>query len=98
MYFRQISGDGITFGFPFGSTYTLSFSRLLFGSEVLVAYNVSSASRSDRVVVDADLHKPGEKMTYLHPTGKGDVTVDRAANGTTFVRLDLDGHQFAILK
>ncbi len=97
MYFRQISGDGITFGFPFGTTYTLAFSRMLYGSEVLVAYNVSSAPRSDRVVVDADLHQPGDTMTYLYPKGKGDVTVERGSDGTTFVRLDLDGHQFAVL-
>lgn len=98
MYFRPISGDGVTFGLPYGTTYTLAFSRVLYGEEVLVGYNVSPASRSDRVVVDADLHQPGEKMTYLYPKGKGDVTVEKAANGTTFVRLDLDGHQFAVLR
>lgn len=37
MYYRQISGDGEHFGFPDGTTYTLAFSRLLWGSEVLVA-------------------------------------------------------------
>ena len=98
MYFRQISGDGVTFGLPYGTKYTLAFSRLLYGREVLVGYNVSSASRSDRVVVDADLHKPGDKMTYLHPKSKGDVTIEKGANGTTFVRLELDGNQFAILE
>jgi glycosidase len=98
MYFRQISGDGVGFGLPYGTTYTLAFSRLLYGREILVAYNVSSASRNDRVVIDADLHKAGEKMTYLYPKGKGDVTVGQAPDGTTFVRLDLDGYQFAILK
>src|SRR5262249_25008044 len=97
MYFRQISGDEIHFGFPFGSTYTLAFSRLLFGREVLVAYNVSATARTDRVVVDADLHEPGGKMRYLYP-GKGDVTVEKAPSGTVFVKLDLDGHQFAILE
>lgn len=98
MYFRQISGDGMSFGLPYGKTYTLAFSRLLYGREVLVAYNVASVGRNDRVVVDADLHKPGEKMTYLHPPGKGDVAVEKALDGTIFVQLNLDGHQFAILK
>jgi alpha-amylase len=98
MYFRQISGDGVNFGFPFGSTYTLAFSRLLCGSEVLVAYNVSAARRNDAVVVDADLHRAGETMTYLYPEGKGTVTVERAPSGASFVRLDLDGRQFAILE
>jgi hypothetical protein len=32
MYYRQISGDGENFGFPFGSQYTLAFSRLLYGN------------------------------------------------------------------
>jgi glycosidase len=97
MYFRQISGDGVHFGFPFGTTYTLAFSRMLYGSETLVAYNVSAAGRQDRVVVDASLHKDGGKMTYLYPKGKGDVKVEKAPDGTLVVRLDLDGHQFAIL-
>jgi hypothetical protein len=71
---------------------------MLYGSETLVAYNVSSVARKDRVVVDANLHKAGEKMTYLYPADKGDVTVGKAPNGTPFVELDLDGHQFVILE
>ncbi|HEX4592612.1 MAG TPA: alpha-amylase family glycosyl hydrolase [Gemmataceae bacterium] len=98
MYFRQISGNGTDFGLPYGTTYTLAFSRMLYGSETLVAYNVSSEGRNDCVVVDADLHKPGEKMTFLYPAGKGEVTVESVPNGTMFVRLDLDGHEFAILE
>src|SRR5207247_818478 len=49
MYFRQISENGRDFGLPFGHTYTLAFSRLLFGREVLVAYNVSAKGRNDAV-------------------------------------------------
>lgn len=98
MYFRQISGDGLGFGFPFGTTYTLAFSRLLYNREVLVAYNASSLSRNDRVVVDAELHQPGDTMTYLFPITKGTTTVERAPNGTLFIRLDLDGYQFVILE
>jgi len=98
MYFRQISGDGEHFGFSFGSTYTLAFSRLLYGREILVAYNVAANARTDCVVVDAALHKQGDKMTYLHPKNKGTTTVEKAPDGTMFVRLKLDGHQFAILE
>jgi glycosidase len=97
MYYRQISGDGEHFGFPFGSTYTLAFSRLLYTEEVLVAYNVSNATRHDRVVVDAILHPESSKMTFLHG-GTGDVLVQTASDGTRFVNLDLDPHQFVILK
>ena len=98
MYYRQISGNGQQFGFPFGSNYTLAFSRMLMGREVLVAYNVSVASRSDSVVVDGDLHQPGDLLTYLYPKGKGTIVVQQAADGTRFVVLNLDGHQFAILE
>ena len=45
MYFRQISGNGVDFGFPFGTTYTLAFPRILYPEEVLVAYNVSGSAR-----------------------------------------------------
>ncbi|HEX3903708.1 MAG TPA: alpha-amylase family glycosyl hydrolase [Polyangia bacterium] len=97
MYFRQISVDGLAFGPAFGSDYTLAFSRLLYGREVLVAYNVSASARQDRVTIDSSLHRPGDKLTYLYG-GAGSVTVQPVApDGTLFVELDLTGHQFVIL-
>lgn len=98
MYYRQISGDGIHFGFPFGSTYTLAFSRLLYGHEVLVAYNVSGQPRNDCVIVDAILHPPntpGAKMTYLY--GKNGTETVQSAGGVRYVQLSLAPHQFVIL-
>jgi glycosidase len=97
MYFREISGDGEHFGLPFGRTYTLAFSRVLYGSEVLVAYNVSGQKRGDCVVVDASLHPPGSRMSFLY-CGTGTVSVQRAGNGTAFVKLALEPHQFVILR
>lgn len=102
MYYREISGDGVHFGFPFGSSYTLAFSRLLYGQEVLVAYNVSAQARSDRVIVDASLHPAGSTLTFLYggpaqQPGPATVTVEASPSGAHFVRLDLDGHQFVIL-
>ena len=35
---------------PFGSEYTLALSRTLYSVEVLVAYNVSGAARTDSVI------------------------------------------------
>jgi hypothetical protein len=97
MYFRQISGDGVHFGYPYGTAYTLAFSRLLYGHENLVAYNVAASPRSDRVVIDASLHPDGTAMTFLY--GKsGSVPVETAPDGTHFVRLDLSGRQFVILE
>lgn len=97
MYFRQISGDGIHFGLPYGSTYTLAFSRILYCRETLVAYNVSGSARSDCVVVDASLHQAGDTMRFRHG-GVGTVNVQQAPDGTRFVRLNLSAHQFAILQ
>jgi alpha-amylase len=96
MYFRQISGDGQHFGFPFGSTYTLAFSRILYPTEILVAYNVDSNTRHDSVIIDADLHSNGSSMRFLYG-GTGAVPVRTAPNGSRFVQLDLPGHQFVIL-
>jgi glycosidase len=97
MYYRQISGNDTDFGFPFGTAYTLAFSRVLYGSEVLVAYNISETSRNDAVLVDASAHKTGDTMKFLYPA-PGAVTVQEAPNGTRFVKLPLAGHEFVILK
>ena len=96
MYFRQISGDGRHFGFPYGNAYTLAFSRLLYGQEVLVAYNVSGERRQDCVLVDASLHGKGDAMSYLYGD-LGSRTLDQADDGTLYVRLPLEPHQFVIL-
>jgi alpha-amylase len=97
MYFREISGDAITFGLPFGTEYTLAFSRLLYGSEVLVAYNVGPSPRNDHVVIDAALHRDGETMSFLYGD-TGSVPVRTAADGTRHVRLSLAPRQFVILR
>jgi alpha-amylase len=96
MYYRQISGNGEQFGFPFGSKYTLAFSRVLYPKEVLVAYNVSDDTRNDRIIVDATLHPEPSQMRVLHGNS-GTVPVQTAPSGARFVKLDLDPHQFVIL-
>jgi YD repeat-containing protein len=96
MYFRPISGDGGSFGHPYGYHYTLAFSRVLYGHEVLVAYNVSDGPRGDAVVIDADLHADGDTLTFVYG-GQGGVTARTAPDGTRFVQLDLAPHQFVVL-
>jgi glycosidase len=95
-YFRQISGDGQHFGFPFGFTYTLAFSRILYPDEILVAYNLENNDRHDSVIVDATLHADGSSMRFLYG-GSGTVRVQTATDGSRFVKLDLKPHQFVIL-
>ena len=95
MYYREISGNGIDFGLPFGTSYTLAFSRILYGEEVLIAYNVSEQTRHDRVIVDASLH-PAGTMAFLYGAS-GTVPVEKAPAGARFIKLDLAPHQFVIL-
>jgi len=99
MYFRPISGDGMSFGLPYGFAYTLAFSRILYGREVLVAYNVSDSPRSDAIVVDASLHAAaGDTMSYL-VGAPGSLPVQTTPDGQTrFVRPNLAPHQFVVLQ
>ncbi len=94
MYYREISGDGVNFGLPYGSDYTLALSRMLYGREILVAYNVSSSPRSDRVVVDFNFHQPGDQLQFLYG-GTGSVPV--AGTVVRNVQLNLAPRQFVIL-
>jgi glycosidase len=96
MYYREISGDGQRFGFPFGTTYTLALSRLLYGQEVLIAYNVSGQPRTDFVIVDSTLHADGSTMRFLYG-GAGTTPVQTATDGSRFVRLNLPAFGFVIL-
>ena len=96
MYYRPIAATGGQFGMPYGTDYTLAFSRLVYGTEILVAYNVSAQQRDDCILVDATLHAPGSTMKFLY--GKtGVVPVQGDAGGNAFVQLHLDGQQFVLL-
>jgi hypothetical protein len=97
MYFRQISDNGFNFGFPYGDTYTLAFSRILYPREVLVAYNVADQRRNDCVVVDGSIHQPNDTITCLYG-GLPSIKAEQAADGVLFVRLNLGPRQFAIVE
>ncbi len=97
MYYRGISGDGINFGLPFGNSYTLAFSRIVYSREVLVAFNVSGENRSDYVIVDAFYHKKDDRLHFIYGD-TGSVIVSEAPGGILNVQLHLAGHQFVILE
>lgn len=97
MYYREISGDGVHFGMPFGDSYTLAFSRVLYPREILVAYNVAPVARHDHVIVDASLHGDGDRMTFLYG-GVGDVAIEPVPGGGRCVQLDLGPRQFVVLE
>ena len=93
--FESLNGASQPLGFPFGTTYTLVFSRLLYPDGILAAYNPSDAPRGDSVIVDATLHADGSTMKFLYD-GAGTVPVQTAVDGSRFVKLNLAPHQFAI--
>lgn len=96
MYFRQTSDNGTDFSFPSGTDYTLAFSRILYGREILVAYNVSNNERNDGIIIDATYHQPNDKMRFLYG-GDGPVDMQQSPQGAIYVQLQLAPHQFVIL-
>jgi len=94
-YFREISGSGIGFGYPFDGRCTLGYSRILDTEEVLVALNLDADTRSDYITLDHNLTPPGTRLTdVLHPQHHYTVE-DRG--GRSAVRVPLPGHTAAIL-
>lgn len=102
IYFRQISGDGVNFGYPYGQPCTLAFSRLLANSGVLVAFNTSTTDvRADHVIVDHDLQSGRVGMNILYSSAGATGTVlplNFAPDGTTSVHLNLQPLEFLIAK
>ncbi|MGC4038506.1 MAG: alpha-amylase family glycosyl hydrolase [Chitinophagaceae bacterium] len=96
MYYRTISGNGTDFGLPFGNTYTLAFSRLLYGTEILVAYNVSSEERNDFISVESSYHRAGDTLNFLYGD-TGSVRIHASPGGGLSVQLNLKGHQFVVM-
>jgi alpha-amylase len=101
MYHRPVSGNGRDFGLPEHHPCVVAFARILAGDEVLVAYNTSTTSRvAHHVIVDADLHRAGERLRYLYG-GTGEVEIrahPEPGNRTLSVLLDLEPMQFVVLR
>ena len=95
-YFREISGNGIDFGYPLNGRCTLAYSRILDDVEVLVALNLDAAPRNDYVTVDSNLNAPGAKLiNLLDPKTRLDA---ETSGGRRAVRVPLPGHGMAILR
>jgi alpha-amylase len=101
IYFRQISGDGANFGYPQGNPCTLAWSRILAGSEVLIAYNTSTTdSRTDWVLVDAFIQSGRSDLSILYSSA-GNTGAKAALHTGSFgtaVQLSLAPMEFATLK
>jgi alpha-amylase len=97
MYYRQLSANGNDFGLPFGTNYILAFSRIVYGSEVLVAYNVASQPNTFSIIVDAALHGPTSTMQFLYGS-RGSLPVKQSPAGARYIDLSLAPFQFVILR
>ena len=95
-YFREISADGISFGYPIKGNCTLAYSRILDTDEILMALNLDKSPRNDCITVDANLTPPGSEMKDILSGGAA-YTV-RQTGGRAYIRIPLEGHQAAILK
>lgn len=95
-YFREISGDGNGFGFPYDGKCTLAYSRILDTTEVLVAMNLDMDERQDYIIVDRTLNPEGSVMVnLLEPESAYNVAKRGQVHA---VRVSLEPHQMAILK
>ncbi len=56
LYFREVSGNGVDFGFPAGTGGIVAFSRILGDREVVVVANTGRATFTGCVLVDRDIH------------------------------------------
>ncbi|MFH0889432.1 MAG: alpha-amylase family glycosyl hydrolase [Planctomycetota bacterium] len=95
-YFREISGNGISFGYPLDGRCTLAYSRILDSDEVLVLLNLDVSARHDCITVDRNLTPPGSEMTDLLSNGTN-FTVNQT-QARAYVKIPLEKHQMAILK
>jgi glycosidase len=96
-YFREISGNGVDFGYPLDGQCTLAWSRVLDTEEILVAANLTHQPRAECITVDRNLNPRGALMTdMLDPTRR--TAVAQATDGRHFVRVPLPPYSAAILK
>ncbi|MDY6855700.1 MAG: alpha-amylase family glycosyl hydrolase [Thermodesulfobacteriota bacterium] len=95
-YFREISGNGLDFGYPIDGNCTLAYSRILDTEEILVVMNLSSQERNDCVTTDNKLTPPGSRVKEL--TGTGAAFNVEQYGQRAYVRLSLSAYQIMILK
>jgi len=95
-YFREISENGVDFGYPADGRCTLAYSRILDDTEVLITINLDSKQRNDYVTVDACLMPENKKLKDILNNGSI-VSVERIS-GRHAVKVPLEPYQIRILK
>jgi hypothetical protein len=104
-YLRQISGDGVNFGFPaiLGDRMrsVVAWSRMFVDEELLVAVNTDTDFASTAwVTIDNDVHAAGDKLSYLYSTDAAQIggKLSVAARNGKAVQLTVPEAGFVICK
>jgi glycosidase len=104
-YLRQISGDGVNFGFPFimGSRMRsmVAWSRLFVEEEILLAVNTDpDGSTTAWVTIDNGLHRTGDKLRCVYSTDNTEIgrTVAAENRNGKAARISVPAGGFVIYK
>ena len=96
-YFREISGNGINFGYPQSGQCILAFSRILDSEEILIAMNLTQEQRTDFVTIDRNLSGTQGELQNLLLTSSEKLSI-KETNGRANVQLKLPPHGIGIYK
>ena len=95
MYMRAVSTDTRRFHLPECKECLLAFSRVLFNDEIVVAYNISSETRTEYVEVEHN----GDKLFEYLWGNKGQVFIHASEDmSKNYIQLTLQPQQFVILQ
>jgi glycosidase len=104
-YLRQISGDGVNFGFPLiiggQMRSVVGWSRLFVDQEILLAVNTDpNFAASAWVTIDNGIHRTGDRLTCLYSTDSGVIgsTVQVAPRNGKAAFLNVPPGGFVIYK
>jgi glycosidase len=95
-YFREISGNGLDFGYPIDGRCTLAYSRILDDTEIVIVMNLDTSPMNDFVTVDAHLMPEQRRLMDILNEGLT-VTVEKIEQRHS-VRIPLEPHQMRIFK
>ncbi|WP_346353072.1 alpha-amylase family glycosyl hydrolase [Azotosporobacter soli] len=103
-YLREISGDGITFGYPqFLGQKMLSiipWSRIFNQTEILLAINTDTSNHQMAwTTIDSDLHSPGNQLRCIYasdPSVVPEALSVVSLNARNAVQLTVPAHGFVI--
>lgn len=97
LYFREISGNGVDFGYPLSGDCTLAYSRILDTEEILIAMNLSANERNDFITIDKNISGSSGVMRDLLAKRNHKYKIDQI-NGRAYVQVKLAPHAMVILK